>query len=295
MPFVGYNDPSDSPTVTINGTDYTAFLAGGNAFDVQQTLPTIPRDDERRAKFEPILAIGSINLFADQEILVIDWEAAISNDLKEGRPIIITTQHNTYRLRVRNWDVTDQDPCTGTIRSIQINVTDLLGLINRDTKRPGVQAYQTLLSGEGLSSANPVILWQNAVRLIGQFPRKANDQPYLIAADFDLPSGNFTENGFLDTETVPTGTFNAAEAIASILYARGYACWCDPADERIKVAPIPLDVSAETPVYRWDCRQLQAFTVSRGTEEPVDRVEATVQSVKTRFRVIRNGVSIADD
>ncbi|MEM6432382.1 MAG: hypothetical protein AAF773_00775 [Cyanobacteria bacterium P01_D01_bin.115] len=294
MPFQGLIDPSDSPTLTINGNDYTLFI-GPDGFDIQQSLPAIPRADERRPKFEPVIAIGSINFFADQERLVIDWEAAIAGDFKEGRPIVITTKHNTYRFRVRNWDVTEQDPCTGQIRGIAINITDRLGQINRQTTQPPFGDFIDLLNSEQINPAAPILLWQKVIRLIGQFPRKADDQPYLSASDFDLPTDNFTDDGFLDTESLPQGEFNAAEAIASILFARGYLCYCDPADEVIKAAQYPLDISTFTPANRWDCRELISFTVSRGTEEPVDRVQAEVQSYKPRARILRPSVDLTEE
>lgn len=293
MPLTGFIDPSGDFTLTINGTNYTKTVEQSSGINIEQTLPAIPRADERRPKFEPVLAIGSIPLFADQELTVIDWEAAIASDFKAGRPIVLTTQHNTYRFRVRNYDIAGHDPETGQILGVTIGVTDKLGQINRQTKRPGINDYIQLLNSEGISPTAPIFLWQSVVKIVGQFPRKANDQPYLTSSDFSLPSDNFTDNGFLDTEAVPKGGFNAAEAIASILYARGYLCYCDPLDEVIKAHRYPLDISTETPAYRWDVRQVETFVPAVGTEEPADRVEAEVRSIKSRFRVTRTSVELA--
>ena len=283
-------------SLVINGTDYSAYVESAS-FE-WSLLPPIATESPN---FEPIVQIGNLTLIdsAKRPLGTVDLDPTSNADFKQENLVVFTRDSVTVRARIAKATAASFYPETYDINSVTIELTDKLGLVNRDF--PAINP-NTFLAGavqasfaEGVSYG--VIPWFETVRKKLTGARNATGTPYFTSAQIStagLPSplqnaldfsGAAMPDGF---DSSQGSERNPAREAARIAALRGYFLYCDPATEEVKFCTYPLTASAKTPTRIYPFEQVELGDPESADEDPVDSVEATtVQSSRLVLRLKR--------
>jgi hypothetical protein len=297
MTFTGKLDYKAGPyTLTINGTDYAPYVDPGSSLE-WALMPNIATSNPG---MDALQQIGSISISKIKKDVTasINLNPLTNNDFKEENLVTFTRGSVTVKARVLDVEATDHDPVDFSITAVQVNLTDLLGLVNRNLPTPDPREF---LSGAasvpiaaGLNFS--VLNWYDGIVKGLTAPRRADGTQYITASNIitaGLPStlsgtnaygGGSFPDGF---DSAQEDGSNPVKAAAQKAILRGYLIYCDRATEQIKFARYPRSADEIAPSRQYATAQVEAPRPETSDEVAADEVEvATTVRTKSQLRRI---------
>jgi hypothetical protein len=287
---------ADGWTLTVNGTDYSPYVQNGSS--LQWSL--IPNFTASNPNIEPMEQIGSITLAQVERAggTQIDFDPLTNGDFKEENLVVFNYESVTVKARIKSAEPEKYDPKDFSITSLRLNLTDKLGLINKDFP---AQNPATFLSGSSPVPIAPginvnVVTWYAAIVRELTGPTQYNGVPYFTPSQIitaGLPTnlkgtsaygGGSMPDGF---DSAQGGAKNPARSAATKAALRQYWLYCDPATEEIRFAKYPLSPNAIAPSRQYALAQVRMEPPEAGIEEVSDDIStATIQRSKSAFKLL---------
>jgi len=291
MTFKGsLNYGSGDYTLTINGTDYAPYVEGVDGFEWALT-PVISTSNP---SMDALLQIGSISLSKIKKDVTasVNLNPLTNNDFKEENLVIFTRGSVTVKARILDVEAVRYNPDDFSIDSARVNLTDLLGLVNRNLPTPDPSGFLTGAANVPIAQGvnYRVLTWFDGIVKELTAPRRADGSQYITAANVITAGLPSTLNG---TNAYGGGAFpdgfdasqgdgnNPVKSAAQKAILRGYFIYCDRATEQIKFARYPRTADEIAPSRRYAAVQVETTGPETSDEVPADEVEAAV-TVRTK-------------
>jgi hypothetical protein len=294
--FKGFQDYRiGTATLLVNNNDYSRYIQPGSSPYEQSLIPVFGTENPN---IDAIINISQITLRQSQSSAspIAEWSPLYNPDFKVENTVTFTRGSVIVKARIQKASEAFFNRETCEPEGVVLDLTDKLGLINRDFPVPSPRGY----TSGGVAAAyaqgvtyNRLYWFDDIVRKLTT-PTNASGVAYFSAAQIDTTGLPTTTNatdfagaplpdGF---DTAQDQNRNPVISAAKVAALRGYLLYCDPATEVVKFEKYPLTPGEKPASRMYPPGAVELSDPEKGTDPAIDAAEVTaIESTRTDIRL----------